>query len=80
MREIMACLNAIGNSLVENGNVLVQEREENCVYYSILQKARETGSSISEQGLPSLGALMHSPCLVTQGKGEVGTGQMVADE
>lgn len=30
---------------------MVQEREEKCVYYSILEKAREMGPSISEQGV-----------------------------
>lgn len=50
MREIIACLNATGNGLIEIGNVLVQDREEKFVYHSILQKARGMGCSVSEQG------------------------------
>lgn len=43
MREIIACLAADENNLVQNENVSVQDREEKITSFSILQKARRDG-------------------------------------
>lgn len=51
MREIIACLAADENNLVQNENVSVQDREEKITSFSILQKARWDGMQCLRRGL-----------------------------
>lgn len=43
MTDIRARIDADGSNLIQDGNVLVQDREEKIVYCSILQQAKEDG-------------------------------------
>lgn len=51
MMDIRARIDADGSDLVQDGNVLVQDREEKIVYCSILQKAKEDGIQCLRRGL-----------------------------
>lgn len=51
MREIIACLAADGNNLVQNEDLSVQDREEKITSFSILQKARRDGMQCLRSGL-----------------------------